>query len=288
MRLPLSIVILTKNEHLFIERCIRSVRWADEVVVVDSGSTDGTVELAESLGATVYARPWHGWARQRNIGIALARHDWTLYLDADDLVTPRLAASIQQVMASHPDPRDAYYVDRRPDSLGRLLANESRPMRRRGMIRLLNRQHNSFDETMKVHEECRPAGRALPLKGVLIHWRGFTVDESVTSLNKYAGIEAEVLGDRNVRVTGLRIVLRPLLRFMWCYVARLGILRGTPGLINAMMKATNEFVQNAKAWETQHVPVPILHPPDHLYHPVAATEPTHETAPVLPARSATA
>ena len=261
----LSVVILTKNEESFIGRCLRSVMWADELVVVDSGSTDRTVEIAEAHGACVYKRSWHGWAVQRNIGIGLARHDWVLYLDADEVVTPELAHSIRQTLNASPDPQDGYYVDRRPDSLGRLLANESRPKRRQGMVRLLNRTQNRFDETMKVHEECHPVGRALPLEGVLLHWRGFTVDESVASLNRYATLEAEVLCEKGERATGWRIFTRPLLRFGWCYLARGGLWRGTPGLIHAMLKATNEFVQNAKAWEQQHLSKPALHPPPALY-----------------------
>lgn len=263
----LSVVVLTQDEETFIGRCIRSVPFADEVVVLDSGSTDRTREIAEGHGAVFFERPWAGnWARQRNKGVSLAENDWVLYLDADEIVTPKLAASIQEVLREQPDIRDGYYMTRRPDHLGRLLPNLRRPSRRKGMVRLFNRRYNSFDESMDVHEECHPVGKAISLEGDLLHWRGRTMREDLESLNFYTDKEADAVASAAERVSSARILIRPVLRFLWDYVARGSFRSGVPGLIHALMKAFHEFGTAAKVWERQHVPDPVLHPPEHVYH----------------------
>src|SRR5438105_1553782 len=163
---PVSVAILAKNEETFIGRCVTSALWADEVLVLDTGSTDRTMEIARSLGATVYERPWSGnWSEMRNVSICLAQHDWVLFIDADEIVTPELACSIRAALSRSPDPRDGYHVQRPSDMLGVLLANEARPSKQAGFIRLLNRRFNLCDEAQKVHESITPVGRARPLYG---------------------------------------------------------------------------------------------------------------------------
>lgn len=262
--IPISVIVLTKNEEEFIERCIRSVLWADEVVVLDSGSTDRTREIATSLGANVYEQEWLGWSAQRSKAIVLARNDWVLVVECDEIVTQELAKSIQETMSSSVDPRDGYSVDRRGDFLGILLPNESRPSKRHNFVRLFNRLYSAYDPTMKVHEEVRFPGKAIPLQGVLLHWRGYVMNEYISVFNRYATVEAEVLHEKGFRAHGLIIILRPLLRFLWCYVARGGFRLGTRGLIHAMLKATNEYIRYAKLWEMQNVQR-TLHPPIHIY-----------------------
>src|SRR3954447_23349753 len=138
---PITFVILTKNEEAFIERCLASVAWADEALVLDSGSTDRTREIARSLGASVYEQPWLGWVPQRQAGIALARNDWVLILEADEIVSDELRDGICAVMASSPEPRDGYVVDRRDEFFGQLFPNMRRAALRRTFVRLFNRKH---------------------------------------------------------------------------------------------------------------------------------------------------
>lgn len=260
-----SAIILTKNEEVFIERCIRSVRWADEIVVMDSGSSDRTCEIARSLGAVVYEREWLGWPRQKNLAMSLAKNDWVFCLDADEIVTPKLAESIQSALTGSPDPRDGYHVARPNEMLGALLANEARPSKQIGFVRLVNRTCNRYGEDQQVHEEIHPVGKALPLVGDLIHWRGYTMDQHLLSYNKYATLEARVWGDAGFRATPLKIFAKPILRFLWCYVYKQGYRRGTPGLLHAMTKASWEMMWMAKLWERQNMSGPALHPPANLY-----------------------
>ena len=262
---------MTKNEADKIARAISSVAWADEVLIIDSGSADATRELAESLGARVVEQPWLGFSAQRNRGAALARHDWIFYLDADEVVTDKLAGSVKTVLAGTPDPKDAYAVDRRGDFLGALLPNEARPSKRRNFIRLYNRQHSLYDEEMSVHEEVRFPGQALPLAGVLLHWNDLTMDEYFSLFNRYATLEARSLNQTGVRARPLDLLVRPVLRFFWSYLARGGWRLGTRGLLHALLKAESDFMRYAKLWELQNV-APTPHPPESLYRPAAATK----------------
>lgn len=262
--IPVSAVILTKNEELFIDRCIRSALWADEILVLDSGSTDKTKEIALSLGATVYEQEWLGYAAQREHAISLAKNDWILFLDSDEIVTPELAHSIQTAMSLPVDERDGYSVNRRGDFLGILLPNESRRSKRLNFVRLFNRKYSGYDLSMKVHEEVRFTGRAIPLDGILLHWRGYVMDEYITVFNRYATLEAQVLQENGYRLHPLIIILRPTLRFLWCYLAKGEFLLGTRGLIHALLKATEEYIRYAKLWEIQNTQR-SLHPPSLIY-----------------------
>jgi (heptosyl)LPS beta-1,4-glucosyltransferase len=270
--IPLSVIILTKNEEQFIKRCIQSVLWADEVLVLDSGSTDQTKKIAASLGATVYDQEWLGYAVQRNKALSLATHDWVFFLDADEIVTSELEISIKQVLNSPMDRRDGYSIDRRGDFLGILLPNISRPSKRSNFVRLFNKSCSSYDPTMKVHEEVRFPGKAIPLEGVLIHWGGNVMNEYITALNRYSILEAEVLNEQGYRANGLIVFLRPILRFLWIYIARYNFLLGTRGLIHAMLGATREYVRYAKLWEMQNI-TSVLHPAKKIY----SFSPTEET-----------
>jgi (heptosyl)LPS beta-1,4-glucosyltransferase len=265
----LTVIILTKNEEQFIERCLRSVGWADEVLVLDSGSSDRTREIAASLGANVYEQEWLGYAQQRNKAISLAKNDWVFFVDCDEIVTPELARSIQEVMSGPMDEHDGYSVDRRGDFFGLLLPNMSNARNRRNFVRVFNRRHSTYDPAMRVHEKVRFPGEAIPLQGILIHWRAYTMDEYITVFNRYATVEADVLNEKGRRANGYKIFLWPILRFLWNYVARGGARLGTRGLIHAMLQATSEYLRYAKLWEMQNAPR-MLHPPAHIYRHVPA------------------
>lgn len=265
-KLPLSVVILTKNEEVFLERCLRSVSWADEQLILDSGSTDRTKEIAAALGAKVYEQNhWLGWSAQRTKAISLAQHDWVFVIDVDEVVTDELAAAIQAVMRQPRQNEDGYSIDRRDDFHGVLLPSIRRRSKLINCVRLFNRRYSAYDPTMIVHEEVRFTGKAIPLAGVLLHWRGWTINDQIASLNRYATIEAEALYSQGHRATMLSIAVRPILRFLWCYLAKGCCTKGIQGLNYSIVRAIGEYVRHAKLWEMEHVPQPVLHPPKSLY-----------------------
>jgi (heptosyl)LPS beta-1,4-glucosyltransferase len=260
-RQSVSAIILTRNEEAFIARCIQSARFADEVVVVDCGSEDATCALAERAGAKVVHQEWLGWSAQRNRGAEAAAHDWVMVIEADEVISADLEASLERVLSGPMDPRDGYSVDRRGDFLGVLLPNETRRRKRRNFVRLYNRRHSRYDPNQLVHEEVRLTGRAIPLDGVLLHWRGQSFGDIASVFNRYATTEAEMLDRAGVRARPARIVARTLLRFLWVYVWRRAFLVGPRGLIYAMLKANSETLRYAKLWERQNVPHPMIDPP---------------------------
>jgi (heptosyl)LPS beta-1,4-glucosyltransferase len=262
--LPITAVILTKNEKDLIGRAVRTVDFCAERLVLDCGSEDGTQEIARAAGARVEHQTWLGWSAQRNRAAELATNDWILVLEADEVITPRLRRSIHEAMAAEPDPHDGFNMNRRGDFLGALLPNESRPAKQKSFVRLYNRRHSSWDLDMVVHEEVLVPGVRRPLRGVLLHWRGHQLDDYVPSFDRYAAQEARELTDKGVRVSALHVAARPVLRFGWLYLVRGDWRLGARGLIHAMLKGVQEFLRYARAWEMQHSPEAVIDPPASL------------------------
>jgi hypothetical protein len=123
---------------------------------------------------------------------------------------------------------------------------------------------------MKVHEEVQFPGKAVLLKGILLHWGGNMMDEYISAFNRYATLEAEVLNERGYHANGFIIFIRPILRFLWCYLARGDFLLGTRGLIHSLLKATSEYIRYAKLWEIQNA-VDTLHPPEQIYQSISSS-----------------
>jgi (heptosyl)LPS beta-1,4-glucosyltransferase len=261
---PLSVIVLTKNEEQHIGRCLESVGWADEIVVVDSGSEDATCRLAAERGAVVHHQPWLGWSAQRNHAISLASNDWVFCLEADEVVTGDLARSIIRLTQSPMDPADGYYVDRRGDFLGVLLYNELRRSRREKFVRLFNRKSSSYNLDQLVHEEVLISGITIELNGVLLHWRGYMMDEYVSAFSRYASLEARQLDGEGVVAKWSDICLRPVGRFVWIFFYKRGYRLRTRGIMHAMLKATADFIRYAKLWELQNVKERIPHPADEI------------------------
>ena len=264
-RAKLSVLILTKNEEAVIARAIHGVTWADEILVVDSGSTDRTVEIAESLGARVVRQPWLGWVEQHRFVVEQAAHDWVFSLDADEVLTPELALSLQRVLASGPDPRDGYALHRAEEFLGRIMPNSRRRTKRLNFIRLFNRLYGNWDPQQVIHEEVRVPGRAVMLNGVLLHWRNYRITEQMRTLNGNSDLEAEMLQKRGPMLL-FGLVCKPALRFGWIYLVHGAWRYGGRGFIWAGLHATAEFLRHAKAWEALHSR-PAPHPPGFAVEP---------------------
>lgn len=269
----LSIVLITYNEEANIGRTLASVRplvdgGNGEIVVVDSGSTDRTVEIAQSYGAKVYDEPWKGYSAQKNSAIAKATGDWVLSLDADEELDPKLAAllagspseglgpeewCLTLARARWPNKRNhlpglpaGFFIPRKNFFLGRW-------MKHGGFwpdpkLRLFRREAGVFEDRL-VHEDVKLAGPTLTLPYPLVHHCYPTLSDYIQHMDRYSSLGAKMIGKGAGRFRLGDIVLRPLLTFIYNFFVRLGFLDGREGLLLHLYHAVYVSWKYAKAWE---------------------------------------
>jgi glycosyltransferase involved in cell wall biosynthesis len=245
----LSAVLITLNEEANLPRTLKSVSWAQEMVVVDSGSTDATVEIARKAGARVFAEPWKGFAAQKNSAIEHAAGEWILSLDADEEVSPKLAREIQALLAGEPA-FSAYRLPRLNHFLGK-------PLRHGGYwpdpkLRLFRRGSARFAQR-PVHETMEATGPVGELKGPLIHHCYPTLEDYIEHMNRYSSAGALMLVDSGCAPRSLpallwNALLNPLATFIYNYFFRLGFLDGREGLLQHLNHSVYIHWKFVKAW----------------------------------------
>jgi glycosyltransferase involved in cell wall biosynthesis len=257
MALTLSVAIITHNEEKNIARTLASVQFADEIIVVDSGSTDRTIEIARSLKATVISEPWRGFAAQKNFAIEQCKGRWVLSLDADEELTPELQIEIQTLLRGTPG-ADAYMLRRRNLFLNRWI--------RYGgyypdpKLRLFRRHAANFAPPARfterpVHETIAVDGHLETLRSDLIHHAYPTIESYIEHMDRYSTLGAEIVlakGQTSHSLIGFfyHIVLTPAFTFLWNYVCRLGFLDGREGFLLHLYHSTYTSWKYAKAWQT--------------------------------------
>ena len=243
--LPLSLCVITRDAARQIADCLASVPFAGEIVIVDSGSKDDTVEVARRCGARVVAQPWLGFGAQKNFAVGEARNDWVLCLDADERLTPELGAAIGAALAANAAPSGpaAYAMARRNRFLGRWLAHgEGYPD---WNVRLFDRRRARWTDD-PVHEHVVADTPVARLAGDLLHASAESLDTYMAKQNRYTTLQAEALHARGARAGVAQMVLSPLVRFVRFYVVRLGFLDGVAGLVHISIGCFNSFVKYAK------------------------------------------
>ena len=248
--MPLSVVLITLNAGEQLAECLASVAFADDVVVVDSGSTDGTVALAERYGARVVAKEWLGFGRQKQFAVEQAANDWVLCLDADERVSPELAASLVRELEAPAAP--IYRMARRNRFLGRWLRHgEGYPD---WSPRLFDRRQARWSDD-DVHEKVlyasAPGAPIGTLTGDLLHESAEDLGRYLEKQNRYTALAAADLHQRGQHAGAMELVFSPLLRFFKFYVLRLGFLDGLPGLVHIVIGCMNSFSKYAKLIELQ-------------------------------------
>jgi len=239
---------LTLNEARQIRAVLESVTWADEIIVVDSFSTDGTVEIAREYNARVISEKFCGFGKLRNLALDAAKHDWIFSLDADERCTPELIAEIRRELTA---PRfDAYHVPRKSHFLGHW-------MRHSGWYPDF-RQPQLFDRTKMryrdelVHESYTLNGRLGRLREHVLQYPWDTVEIATAKLQRYSTLMARRYADANRRATLGKLVASPVAMFFKIFVVQQGFRDGPYGLILASLYAHYTFLKYAKLWELQH------------------------------------
>jgi glycosyltransferase involved in cell wall biosynthesis len=246
----LSVTIITRNEAADIGDALASVAWADEIVVVDSESTDDTAAIARRHNARVVVRPWPGYVDQKNHAASLASHDWILSLDADERVTPALAEEIKGVMARAPEAigHAAFRIPRVTWHLGRWIrTTDWYPDHQ---LRLYDRRAAQWAGRY-VHESLTVRGTTGRLRGELQHYAYRDLTDHLETIDRYTTYAARQMQEAGRRAGLLQIAGHPPLAFLRNYIARGGIRDGVPGFIISAMNAYYVFLKFAKLWEIQ-------------------------------------
>jgi glycosyltransferase involved in cell wall biosynthesis len=242
LKLPLSLCVITRDAAGQIAECLASAPFAGEIVVIDSGSSDDTVEIARRCGARVIVQTWQGFGPQKNVAVGHAAHDWVLCLDADERVSPELAAAIRAALASTPA-AVAFAVARRNRFLGRWLRHgEGYPD---WIVRLFDRRHARWTDDL-VHENVKVEGAIGRLPGDLLHTSAESLDAYIAKQNRYTTIQAEAMHTRGERASIARLIASPLARFVRFYVVKLGFLDGVAGFVHIVIGCFASFMKYAK------------------------------------------
>ncbi|MCK6552760.1 glycosyltransferase family 2 protein [Myxococcota bacterium] len=246
----LSGIVVCRNEARRIEACLESLAFCDEVVVVDSGSTDGTPELARAKGARVVTRPFHNINDQKDHARTLARGTWVLNLDADEVVTPELRAEVEALVARGGDPGIAAYLIP--------FRNHFRTawVRRSGYypdphVRLLKRDAARWDVTAPVHDLVLADGAIGRLTGHVDHHSFESIAHFVEKSSRYADAFARAAHAKGRRSGPGTIALHTIGRFFRAYVLKLGVLEGALGLVISGLQAYEVFQKYVRLWELQ-------------------------------------
>ncbi len=241
--MKISATIITCNEERNVARVIESLRCCDEIVVIDSGSNDRTMEIAAKLGARVVESPWRGYAGQKNFASETAAHDWILSLDADESLSEALEAEIWQIKKNGPE-FDAYTMPRLAQYLGRWILHSGWYPDRK--VRLFDRRRAKWVGSF-VHESVAVEGRIGHLKSNLLHFTCSSISEHLKTLDRYTTLAAEQLVEHKKEIGWRQLVLDPLWTFFKSYFVQRGFLDGTEGLAIAYMAALYNFLKYMKA-----------------------------------------
>jgi glycosyltransferase involved in cell wall biosynthesis len=248
--MTISVAIVAMDEEANIGRTLASVLWADEIVLVDSGSKDRTCEIAREHGARVVVEPWRGYVAQKQYAIELCTQDWVLLLDADEEVSPRLAEEIQAAIAS-PNAAPGYKHPRKNLFLGRWIRHGG--FYPDPKLRLF-RRGQGFVTGHDPHDRCElmPEVRqtTLQFKNALVHYTYPNLTLYLGHMNRYSGLGAQLAIAKGHRgFSFFNIVLRPLATFVYNYFIRLGFLDGREGLLLHLYHGGYVSWKYAKAWE---------------------------------------
>lgn len=247
-KLPVTLAIITLNEESNISRCIESVPWASEVIVVDSGSTDQTVAIARKLGAVVQHQDFLGFRKQKQVAVEMASYNWILSLDADEALSQELSEEIQKKFKDDLK-ADGYMMPRLSYHMGRWI--------RHGgwypdyQLRLFNK-HTAHWGGGHVHEKV-VAEKVERFKNNIHHWVFRDLTHQVEANNRYSGLGAQDLKDKKKKFNILKLIFKPISKFLECYVTKRGFLDGLPGFIIAVGAAYSVFLKFAKLYELESV-----------------------------------
>lgn len=240
----ISVIVICYNEERNIRRCLDGLGGFGEIVVVDSFSTDRTIQIAAEFPAVIYQRPYVSAAKQKNWAISVVKNDWILILDSDEALPPELKAEIAELTPG--ERMEGYWIRRQSEYLGRKIRHCG--WQRDKVLRLIHRPAGRYDE-IEVHEEIRLNGTAGTLVHTLDHYPYSDIDQHLKKINDYTSRGARDYVERGGRFPILNSLLHPPFRFIRMYLLQAGFRDGLPGFVLCLLSAYGVFLKYAKAWE---------------------------------------
>ena len=244
-----TVTIITLDEATHIADAIDSAAWADEIIVVDSGSVDDTLAIAGAKGARTETRAWSGYVDQKNFAAGLASHDWIFSLDADERIPPALASEIRTLLSTEP-PHSGYRVPRVTYHLGRWVRTTD--FYPDYQTRLYDRRKARW-RGRHVHESVTVDGQSGQLTTELEHYSYRDLSDHLDRINAYSTLAAQQMHESGRRAHALDLLVHPPAAFLRNYVLRRGFMDGTAGLTLSIVNAYSVFLKFAKLWELQRV-----------------------------------
>ena len=246
----LSVTIITFNEEKNIKDCLDSVKWADEIVVIDSFSTDRTVEICREYTDRVYQNKWQGFVDQKEFALTKASHNWVLSIDADERISDELREEIKEVLSGNLK-YDGYYMPRKTFYINRWILHCGWYPDHK--IRLFKKDKGRWEGTggTAIHESVKINGRVGYLKGDILHYSFPTISSHLKTINSFTSISASENFKKGERTGILSILLRPPFNFFKMYILKLGFLDGLPGFIVSALSSYHVFIKYAKMWEME-------------------------------------
>lgn len=246
----ISAVILTKNEEENIGKCLESVRWCYEIIVVDDNSTDNTLEIAKKYKAKIFSRPLDlNFSSQRNFGLSKTKNEWVLFVDADEILSEALTYEIQGAigLSRNLDNFNGFFIKRSDFLWGKQLKyGETGGIK---LLRLARKGHGFWEGA--AHESWKIDGPVGNLKNPLLHFPHKTIEEFLKEINFYTDLRAKELGNKQVKVYFYSVLLYPLGKFFINYFVRRGFMDGIRGLILAVIMSFHSFLVRGKLWILQ-------------------------------------
>lgn len=246
MSLKLSVFIIAFNEERIIEECLKKLNWVDEIIVVDSGSTDRTVEICEKYRAKVIYKKFEGFGQQKQFALDQTTNDWVLSLDADEVLTDELIAEMKSSIQSESHDYDGFYIKSRMVFFGKVFnyGNESN----RNILRMFNKIKGEFCMT-SVHEEIVVTGKTKILKGHCLHYSYASLQAYVAKLNQYTQLGAANKFAKNKKYSVFSIVIKTKFEFIKKYLIELNFLNGSSGFYWSLLSSYSTFIKCMKTNE---------------------------------------